>query len=282
MTSNIVLNFITWDVSSDIFIIPIINHPVRWYGLFWLLGIVLSYRVLWNLFKKEGRPVEFLDQLSIYIVLGTIIGARLGHVLFYDPSYYFSNPLKIFAIWEGGLASHGGGIGILAAIFFFAKKKQLSFLWVADRIALVVPVAGACIRLGNLMNSEIIGTPTKLPWAFVFRAIDPIPRHPAQLYEALFCLLLFLLLNYLRTKPILKNNIGNCFALLLILLFSFRFMDEFLKINQEDFESSLFINMGQLLSIPFVLIGSALLVINSQRKSKQLSQNKSKPGDKQA
>ncbi|WP_286857646.1 MULTISPECIES: prolipoprotein diacylglyceryl transferase [Sphingobacterium] len=275
MTSSIVLNFITWDVSSDIFTIPIINHPVRWYGLFWLLGIVLSYRVLWNLFKKEGRPVEFLDQLSIYIVLGTVIGARLGHVLFYDPSYYFSNPLKIFAIWEGGLASHGGGIGILAAIFFFARKKKLSFLWVADRIALVVPIAGACIRLGNLMNSEMIGTPTKLPWAFVFTAIDPIPRHPAQLYEALFCLLLFLLLNYLQTKPILKNNIGNCFALLLILLFSFRFMDEFLKINQEDFESSLFINMGQLLSIPFVLIGSALLVINSKRKSTQLSQNKS-------
>lgn len=275
MTSNIVLNFITWDVSSDIFTIPIINHPVRWYGLFWLLGIVLSYRVLWNLFKKEGRPVEFLDQLSIYIVLGTVIGARLGHVLFYDPSYYFSNPLKIFAIWEGGLASHGGGIGILAAIFFFARKKKLSFLWLADRIALVVPIAGACIRLGNLMNSEMIGTPTDLPWAFVFTAIDPIPRHPAQLYEALFCLLLFLLLNYLRTKPILKNNIGNCFALLLILLFSFRFMDEFLKINQEDFESSLFINMGQLLSIPFVLIGSALLVINSKRKSTQLSQNKS-------
>ncbi|WP_433903370.1 prolipoprotein diacylglyceryl transferase [Sphingobacterium puteale] len=273
MTSSTVLNFITWDVSSDIFTIPIINHPVRWYGLFWLLGIVLSYRVLWNLLKKEGRPVEFLDQLSIYIVLGTVIGARLGHVLFYDPSYYFSNPLKIFAIWEGGLASHGGGIGILVAIFFFAKKKKLSFLWVADRIALVVPITGACIRLGNLMNSEIIGTPTKLPWAFVFTAIDPIPRHPAQLYEALFCLLLFLLLNYLQTKPIL-NNIGNCFALLLILLFSFRFMDEFLKINQEDFESSLFINMGQLLSIPFVLIGLALFVINSKRKSPQLSQNK--------
>ncbi len=270
MTSSTVLNFITWDVSSDIFTIPIINHPVRWYGLFWLLGIVLSYRVLWNLLKKEGRPVEFLDQLSIYIVLGTVIGARLGHVLFYDPSYYFSNPLKIFAIWEGGLASHGGGIGILVAIFFFAKKKKLSFLWVADRIALVVPITGACIRLGNLMNSEIIGTPTKLPWAFVFTAIDPIPRHPAQLYEALFCLLLFLLLNYLQTKPIL-NNIGNCFALLLILLFSFRFMDEFLKINQEDFESSLFINMGQLLSIPFVLIGLALFVINSKRKSPQLS-----------
>ncbi|MDR2272361.1 MAG: prolipoprotein diacylglyceryl transferase [Sphingobacterium sp.] len=273
MTNNFILNFITWDVNSDIFTIPIINHPVRWYGLFWLLGIVLCYRLLWTMLKKEGRPIAFLDQLSIYIVLGTIIGARLGHVLFYDPAYYLSNPLKIFAIWEGGLASHGGGLGILVAIFLFARKQKLPFLWVADRIALVVPIAGACIRLGNLMNSEIIGTPTNLPWAFIFTSIDQIPRHPAQLYEALFCIALFLLLNYLWTKPFLKNNIGNCFALLLILLFTFRFLDEFLKVNQEDFENSLFINMGQLLSIPFVLIGSALLIFNSREKSVSVPQN---------
>jgi prolipoprotein diacylglyceryl transferase len=227
------------------------------------------------MFKKEGRAVEFLDQLSIYILVGTIIGARMGHVLFYDPSYYFSNPLKIFAIWEGGLASHGGGIGILVSIFLFAKKQKLPFLWVADRIALVVPIAGACIRLGNLMNSEMIGTPTNMPWAFIFTSIDQIPRHPAQLYEALFCIILFLLLRYLWTKPILKNNIGNCFALLLILLFSFRFLDEFLKLNQEDFENSLFINMGQLLSIPFILIGSVLLILNSRKKTQQQLQTKS-------
>ncbi len=275
MTSSLILNFITWDVNSDIFTIPIINHPVRWYGIFWLLGIILCYRLLWTIFKKEGRAIEFLDQLSIYIVLGTIIGARLGHVLFYDPSYYFSNPLKIFAIWEGGLASHGGGIGILVAIFLFAKKQKLPFLWVADRIALVVPIAGACIRLGNLMNSEMIGTPTNMPWAFIFTSIDQIPRHPAQLYEALFCMILFLLQRYLWTKPILKNNIGNCFALLLVLLFTFRFLDEFLKLNQEDFENSLFINMGQLLSIPFILIGSVLLIINSRKKTQQQLQTKS-------
>jgi len=128
MTNSILLTFISWDVSSDIFSIPIINHPIRWYGLFWLLGIVLCYRILWSRLKKEGRPAEFLDQLSIYIVVGTIIGARLGHILFYDPSYYLSNPLKIFAIWEGGLASHGGGIGILVAIFLFARKQKLPFL----------------------------------------------------------------------------------------------------------------------------------------------------------
>ncbi|QRY55731.1 prolipoprotein diacylglyceryl transferase [Sphingobacterium siyangense] len=262
MVNNLILTYINWNIDSDIFVIPIIEHPIRWYGLFWLLGIVLCYKILGSLFKKEGRPTEFLDQLTIYIVLGTVIGARLGHVLFYDPSYYLDHPLKIMAIWEGGLASHGGGIGILIAIYLFAKKQQLPFLWVADRVALVVPIAGACIRLGNLMNAEMIGTASSLPWAFVFTHIDTIPRHPAQLYEALFCLLLFVLLYRLWKEKELRRNNGNYFALLLVLLFSFRFLDEFLKINQEHFEDSLFINMGQLLSIPFIIIGAGLFIFN--------------------
>ncbi|WP_411971483.1 prolipoprotein diacylglyceryl transferase [Sphingobacterium sp. Lzh-3] len=266
MVNNLILTYINWNIDSDIFVIPIIEHPIRWYGLFWLLGIVLCYKVLGSLFKKEGRSTEFLDQLTIYIVLGTVIGARLGHVLFYDPSYYLDHPLKIMAIWEGGLASHGGGIGILIAIYLFAKKQGLPFLWVADRIALVVPLAGACIRLGNLMNSEMIGTASNLPWAFVFSRIDTIPRHPAQLYEALFCLLLFVLLYRLWKDKKLRRNNGNYFALLLVLLFSFRFLDEFLKINQEHFEDSLFINMGQLLSIPFIIIGAGLFIFNRFRE----------------
>ncbi|UIR57294.1 prolipoprotein diacylglyceryl transferase [Sphingobacterium sp. SRCM116780] len=259
---SFLLNFISWNVDSDIFVLPIINHPIRWYGLFWLLGILLCYRFLDSILKKESKPIEFLDQLTIYIVVGTMLGARLGHVLFYDPSYYLNNPLKIFAVWEGGLASHGGGIGILVAIYLFARKNKLPFLWVADRIALVVPIAGASIRLGNLMNSEMIGKQTDMPWAFVFTRVDQIPRHPAQLYEAIFCIFLFVLLYYCWKKPVFRNQIGNCFALLLILLFSFRFMDEFLKINQEHFEDGMLINMGQILSIPFILIGLILFVIN--------------------
>ncbi|WP_343556131.1 prolipoprotein diacylglyceryl transferase [Sphingobacterium sp.] len=269
MTNNLFLNYITWNVDSDIFVIPMIEHPIRWYGICWLLGIVLCYRILLSIFKKEGRRIEFLDQLTIYIVLGTVIGARLGHVLFYDPGYYLHNPLKIIALWEGGLASHGGGIGILIAIYLFAKKQQLSFLWVADRVALVVPVAGACIRLGNLMNSEMIGTPSNLPWAFVFSHIDTVPRHPAQLYEAIFCILLFLLLYGLWKNNQLRSRNGNYFALLLILLFSFRFLDEFMKINQEHFEDSLFINMGQLLSIPFIIIGIGIFLLNQFKTSTQ-------------
>ena len=268
MKSNLLLNYITWTVDKDLFTIPVLDHPIRWYGLFWLFGILLAYTVLASMFRKDGKPIEFLDQLTIYIITGTIIGARLGHVLFYDPSYYIANPLKIIALWEGGLASHGGGIGILIAIYLFGRKHQLPFLWLADRIALVIPLAGACIRLGNLMNSEMIGTPTHLPWAFVFTHVDHIPRHPAQLYEALFCMLLFLILNRLWMKSIFRNAHGNYFALLLILLFSFRFLDEFLKINQEHFEESLFINMGQLLSIPFIVIGGIVLFLNYSKKLK--------------
>lgn len=259
---RLVLNEIVWNVDSDIFTLPFIHHPIRWYGLFWLLGIMLSYLFLWSVLKKDGKTREFLDQLSIYMMLGTILGARFGHILFYDPQYYFSNPLKIFAIWEGGLASHGGGLGIVMAMFLFVRKMNLPFLWLADRIALVVPIAGACIRMGNLMNSEIIGTPSNLPWAFVFVHVDEIPRHPAQLYEALFCIALFVLLHQLWKKPNMHRHLGNFFALLLILLFSFRFLDEFLKINQEDFENNLSINMGQMLSIPFIVLGIILLSRN--------------------
>jgi len=266
-SSALHLNYIVWNVESDILTLPIIDHSIRWYGLFWLLGIILSYQVLLVIFKKEYRPAELLDQLSIYILVGTVIGARLGHIFFYDPAYYLSHPFKILAIWEGGLASHGGGIGILIGIFLFARKHKLSFLWVADRIALVVPIAGACIRLGNLMNSEMIGTPTHLPWAFIFTHIDQIPRHPAQLYEALYCMLLFVLLYSLWKRPFFRNQTGNSFALLLILLFSFRFFDEYLKINQERFEDALSINMGQILSLPFILDGFILLIANSRNKA---------------
>lgn len=260
---NTLFNFIVWDVNSDIFTIPFINHPVHWYGIFWGIGLFLSYRILSKILKDDGKRPEFLDQLTLYIVIGTVLGARLGHVLFYDPAYYLSNPLKILAVYEGGLASHGGGIGILIALYLFARKQKINYWWIADRIALVVPVAGACIRLGNLMNSEIIGTPTDVPWAFVFTRVDQIPRHPAQLYEAIFCLLLFVVFYLSWNRGLFKNKNGNVFGVLLITLFSFRFVDEFFKVSQEAFEDSMLLNMGQLLSIPFVLIGLAIIMFNA-------------------
>lgn len=263
-------SYIYWNVDSDIFTIPLIDHPVRWYGLFWLFGLAGSYLLLWKIFVQEGKTQALLDDLTVYIVAGTIIGARLGHVFFYDLGYYLHHPLKIFAIWEGGLASHGGGIGIFAAMFLFSKKKNIPFLWIADKIALVVPLAGACIRLGNLMNTEMIGKPTDVPWAFVFLKVDRLPRHPAQLYEAIFCLALFALLLILRKRKLFAETHGNVLALLLLLLFSFRFIDEFFKINQSTFEDTMFLNMGQLLSLPFIIAGLLLLVRNL-RKHKQPS-----------
>lgn len=260
------LDFIIWDFDPDIFTVPFLDRPIRWYGLFWGLGIYLSYRLLAQIFKKEGKSLELLDRMTIYIVVGTVLGARLGHVLFYDPSYYLSHPLEILAIWQGGLASHGGGIGILIAIYLFARNEKLDFLYVADKIALVVPLCGGFIRLGNLMNSEMIGIPTEMPWAFVFTHVDLIPRHPAQLYEAIFCFILFagLFLLY-RKDNSLKQ--GNLLAILLISLFSFRIIDEFFKINQSSFEDTMFLNMGQLLSIPFILVGIIILVYNYRAKT---------------
>ncbi|MEN5055408.1 prolipoprotein diacylglyceryl transferase [Sphingobacterium kitahiroshimense] len=267
------LSYINWSVDPEIFTIPFIDRPVRWYGLLWALGIFLSFWVLSIIFKKENKPLELLEKLSTYIVLGTMIGARLGHVLFYDPVYYFGNPLKIFAIWEGGLASHGGGLGIIIAMYLFCRNTKTNFLWTADRLAIVVPLAGCCIRLGNLMNSEMIGKPSDLPWAFIFSKVDAIPRHPAQLYEAIYCFFLFILLFLLWKYSSMKKIGGNLFALLLILLFSLRFIDEFFKINQEAFEDNMVINMGQILSIPFIVIGIIILIYNRiklEKKSKTM------------
>ncbi len=180
-----VLTYIIWDVNPDIFTLPIINHPLRWYGLFFALAFLIGQQIMSFIYKKEGRPITEIDTLTTYIVVATIVGARLGHVLFYDPIYYFQNPHKIIMTWEGGLASHGGVIGILIAIYLFARKTNVNYLWMLDRISIVAALAFCMIRLGNLMNSEMIGIPTNLPWGFIFTSTDNIPRHPAQLYEAI-------------------------------------------------------------------------------------------------
>ena len=173
------LTFIKWDIDPDLFSIPIVNHPVRWYGLCWAVGLLLSQYIMTFIYKKEGRPDKEMETMSIYIVAGTIIGARLGHVLFYEPMHFLNNPLKVFAIWEGGLASHGGTIGILIAAYLFARKTNVSYLWILDRLTIVAALTSCFIRVGNLMNSEMVGLPTNLPWGFIFTRVDEIPRHPA-------------------------------------------------------------------------------------------------------
>ena len=274
------LSYITWNVNPDIFTIPFLNHPVRWYGLSWALGFLLSQQVMFYIYKKEGRPAKEVDDLTVYMLIFTIVGARLGHCLFYDPVYYLSNPLRILAIWGGGLASHGATIGILTGLYLFARKTKVAWLWIVDRLVIVSALTGAFIRLGNLMNSEMIGIPTNVPWAFIFTSHDNVPRHPAQLYEALYCFVIFFFLFYLWSKKPTQTQDGFQFGLFLIVLFSLRFVDEFFKISQEAFEDTMILNMGQILSIPFILIGIGLLIYSSRNKNHNgvpLSETKPKP-----
>jgi prolipoprotein diacylglyceryl transferase len=264
------LSYIFWDVNPDIFVIPGLNHPVRWYGLSWALGFLLSQQVMYYIYKADGRPREEVDTLTIYMLVAAMAGARLGHVLFYEPMEFFRRPLHVFAIWEGGLASHGGAIGILTALYFFARKTKVPYLWIVDRLVIVSALTGCLIRLGNLMNSEMIGLPTTVPWAFIFARVDNVPRHPAQLYEAIYCFALFVLLFWLyRARRKTMNN-GLLTGLFLVILFSLRFVDEFFKINQEAFEDGLLLNMGQILSIPFVICGIVILVISLRKPGNDL------------
>ena len=264
-------SYIIWAIDPDIFVIPFLNHPIRWYGLTWALGLLISQQIMTFIYKKEGRPLGEIDTMTFYIVVGALLGARLGHVLFYDPVYYFQNPLEILFIWEGGLASHGGTIGILLAAWLFARKTNVHYFWILDRLVIVAALTGCFIRFGNLMNSEMVGIPTNVPWAFVFTSIDDIPRHPAQLYEAVYCFFIFVLTFTLWAKR--RDRMKNGFLLgwFLIILFSLRFVDEFFKENQVSFENDLFLNMGQILSIPFVLAGIAILVLANRKSVKSVS-----------
>lgn len=260
-----ILAYFTSNFSPEIFSIGFLS--IRWYGLLFAITFVVGYQIMQHIYKREGKPVADLDGLAIYVVLGTIIGARLGHCLFYAPDYYLANPFEMLKIWEGGLASHGGAIGILVAIWLFSrKKKNYSFLWIVDRVVIVVALGGLFIRTGNFVNSEVYGLPTDVPWAVVFALRDNLPRHPTQIYEALTYFSIFILLFtiYKKSKPLPKD--GLLFGIFLVLVFTSRFFWEFLKEVQSDFEHSLPIDMGQILSIPFILLG-IVMIIYSQRRT---------------
>jgi len=260
-----ILEYIYWNVNPEILKLGPI--ALRWYGLLFATAFIFGYYIFKNIFKKEGYTIEMLDQLTVYMAVGTIIGARLGHVLFYDPDYYFSNPLEIIAVWKGGLASHGGAIGILIALYLWVRKHKLNFMWLLDRIAIVVALGGMFIRLGNLMNSEIYGIETSLPWGFIFvREGETLPKHPTQIYEALSYLIIFLFLFISYKKNILYNNRGISFGIFLILLFSARFLIEFIKNPQEEFEKFLPLNMGQILSLPFIIAGFIIIFLATKNK----------------
>jgi prolipoprotein diacylglyceryl transferase len=266
---NIFFSFITWNVNPDAFELPFVNYPVRWYGLLFAAAFLLGQQVMYFIYKKEGRSVGEVDTLTIYVAVATVIGARLGHVLFYNPIYYLHNPSKIIATWEGGLASHGAGIGLFLALYLFTRQTKVTYLWILDRMTIIVALTGCLIRLGNLMNSEMVGLPTSLPWGFVFVLVDDIPRHPAQLYEAIYCFILFVALFWGWYKYRDRMADGFLLGWFLTILFSLRFIDEFFKMNQEPFEDGLILNMGQLLSIPFVLAGIVIL-LRSIKKKKEI------------
>ena len=279
----------------------------RWYGLLFMAPFVLGTFVLGHIYKSEKTSPVWVDVITVYMLVGTIVGARLGHVLFYEPSLLTTPDIfEVFRIWHGGLASHGATIGILLAVWLFSRNNKFDYLWTLDRIVIVVALGGACIRMGNLMNSEIVGKPTDAPWGFTFprdvehlvpvarplpvgavqvaavpvQLVDgttsyrllpkgtpvapdapmAVPRHPTQIYESLFCVVLLVLLYSMWNRTKEKTPRGQLFGVFVVLLFTFRLLVEYLKENQVSFENGNFLNQGQLLSIPFILIGIWVLL----------------------
>jgi prolipoprotein diacylglyceryl transferase len=279
---------IDWNVSSEL--IEGWSTPNK-YGLLFVSGIIIGFFVIKRMFKQENVQEEILDKLLLYMVIATVIGARLGHVLFYGPYFdglnangvmergYFSHPLDILKVYEGGLASHGAAIAILIALYIFSKKiVKKPMLWILDRVVAPIAIAGCFIRLGNLVNHEIIGDPTSLPWGFKFAFAGDeylindvqVYRHPAQLYEAIFYLFTFALLMYLYWKTNAKLKTGLLFGVFMIVLWTGRFLVEFVKVGQTARDEVFALNTGQMLSIPLVLAGIVILYLSLKKEPEKI------------
>lgn len=261
----------TWTVDPIIFEWGSLS--VGWYGLFFAVGlIVLGYYIEQKMWAHEQLPEQWLNALFYYVLIGTVVGARLGHCLFYQPEFYLANPAEIFKVWEGGLASHGGVVGIITMVYFFSRRyTHRSMLWTLDRLVVPTGLVGGMIRLGNLMNHEIYGHPTDLPWGFRFienirewrLGAEPIfsaPSHPTQIYEALAYFIIFGLLMWLYWRRNMQERVGFLSGIFMVLVFGVRFFVEFLKNDQVDFEADMTLNMGQWLSIPCILIGVVCII----------------------
>lgn len=296
-----ILNYITWNL--DPVALSLGPLQIRWYGLLWAVGFLLGYILMNKVYKHEQMPEGALDSLLIYMLVSTVLGARIGHCLFYEPEYYLSRPLEMLKIWEGGLASHGGAIGILIGLWLYVRKfnksvkkeksnkQKISYLWILDRIVIAVCLVGALIRVGNVCNHEIYGTPTSLPWGFVFLrgqeqfcgTVDQytpctswasccppeewLPCHPTGLYEAFFCLVTMGILLWMYFKRDMGNKRpGLMFGTFLVIIFGSRICIEFLKNVQVAFEKNMTLDMGQWLSVPFVIIG-IVMIVRSFRKT---------------
>lgn len=266
------LLYILWNPNLEIFRIG--NFAIRWYSTCWLIGLALAYFIVKWLYKDQKVKDAYFDPLFMYCFLGILIGARLGHCLFYQPEYFLSSwthVVEMFlpihqmadASWKftgyEGLASHGGTIGLMVALYLYYRKTGMNLWHVLDDIAIATPITACFIRLGNLMNSEIIGTPTNVPWAFIFERVDMTPRHPGQLYEAIAYFFFFFVMLHFYKRTSKEVGTGFYFGLCLTLIFTFRFFIEYTKDIQVDFESGMIFNMGQLLSIPFIILGIACM-----------------------
>ncbi len=274
-----ILAFIHWNVSPEIFSLGPIH--VRWYGLLFAVGFLFGYNHGEKMWKHENIDPKWLESLFIYLIVATIVGARLGHVFFYGWEYYSQHPIEILYVWQGGLASHGGVLGIIIAMIIWSMKvSKRSILWVLDRVVVPSVFVAALIRFGNLMNSEIYGIPTNLPWGVIFeRNHETVAKHPTQIYESLSYLLTFGVLLYMYWKTKAKDYQGMLVGVFFIMVFTARFFVEFIKEDQEAFEAGMSLNMGQWLSIPFVLTG-IILVILAIRKGPVYYQNLASPGKK--
>jgi len=278
-----ILNYINWNADPEI--INVWGISIRYYGLLFVSGLIICIYILGWIYKRENIPSEHLEKLSIYCMIGILIGARLGHCLFYEPSYYLSHPLEMilpitfppeggikFSGYQG-LASHGGVLGLLIALYIYSRKTKHQMIDAIDLIAVVAGLSFGFIRLGNFMNSEIIGMPTTKPWGVIFERVDNIPRHPAQLYEAIsyFIIFTFMMLLYTKMRARLKN--GFLFGLGTVLFFTARFVIEFVKENQVGFEDRMALNMGQLLSLPFIAVGIGFIIYGLTKTGKSLNTN---------
>ncbi|WP_150048958.1 MULTISPECIES: prolipoprotein diacylglyceryl transferase [Methylomonas] len=258
-------HFFIWNIDPVLLDFGAVK--IRWYGLMFASGFVGSFLTMQWIYQREGKKIEELDTLLWYMVVATIVGARLGHVLLYDPGYYLSHPLKILAVWEGGLASHGATLGIIAALFLYRRQYGDGFLWLLDRVCIPTALAGALIRVGNFFNSEILGIASEQPWAVIFARIDWTPRHPVQLYEA-FCYL-FIYATTLQLYKKFAGKQGLVFGCFISLLFSVRFVLEYFKTEQAMYDNGLTLTTGQLLSVPFVLAGLACVAFSLTRERRK-------------
>jgi prolipoprotein diacylglyceryl transferase len=275
-----ILNYIHWNPDPEI--VNIFGFSLRYYGILFVSGLIIAIYILGWIFKRENIPANNLDKLTIYGIIGIIVGARLGHCLFYEPSYFLSHPLEMILpvtfppdggiefIGYQGLASHGGVLGLFIGIYFYSRKTKHKMIDTLDLIAVVVGVSLGFIRLANFMNSEIIGMPTKRPWGIIFERVDNVPRHPAQLYEAISYFIIFgiIMIIYLKLKDRLKN--GILFGLASVLFFIARFLIEFLKEDQVGFEEGMTFNMGQLLSLPYIAAGIGFIIYGLLKSEKTI------------